>query len=61
MRALKAQGRFIIVPNLDWLKAGGCIAIVVEGGKPQLYLHVANPKTSGVTVSDAITKIAKKI
>jgi hypothetical protein len=61
VRALKAQGRFIIVPNLDWLKAGGCIAIVVEGGKPQLYLHVANTKTSGVTVSDAITKIAKKI
>ena len=30
VRALKAQGRFIIVPNLDWLKAGGCIAIVVD-------------------------------
>jgi len=60
VRALKAQGRFIIVPNLEWLKAGGCIAIVEEGGKPQLFLHVANTKASGVTISDAITKIAIK-
>ncbi|MDR3671877.1 MAG: hypothetical protein P4L36_13600 [Holophaga sp.] len=61
VRALKAQDRFIICPNLDWLKVGGCIAVVMEGGKPQLYLHVANTKASGVTVADAIVKIAKKI
>ena len=61
VRALKAQGRFIICPNVDWLKSGGCIAIVEEGGKPQLYLHTANPKASGVTVSDAILRIAKKL
>jgi len=61
VRALKAQGRFIICPNVEWLKSGGCIAIVEEAGKPQLYLHIANTKASGVTVSDAIMKIAKKI
>jgi hypothetical protein len=61
VRALKAQGRFIICPNLAWLQSGGCIAIVDEGGKPQLYLHVANTKSSGITISDAISKIAKKI
>jgi hypothetical protein len=61
VRALKAQGRFIICPNVAWLQSGGCIAIVEEGGKPQLYLHTANTKASGVTVSDAIIKIAKKI
>jgi len=61
VRALKAQGRFIICPNVAWLNSGGCIAIVEEGGKPQLYLHSANTKASGVTVSDAIMKIAKKI
>jgi len=61
VRALKAQGRFIICPNVEWLKSGGCIAIVEEAGKPQLYLHSANTKASGVTVSDAIMKIAKKI
>jgi hypothetical protein len=61
VRALKAQGRFIVCPNVDWLKSGGCIAIVEEAGKPQLYLHSANTKASGVTVSDAISKIAKKL
>jgi hypothetical protein len=61
VRALKAQGRFIICPNVDWLKSGGCIAIVEEGGKPQLYLHTGNTKASGVTISDAIMKIARKI
>jgi len=61
VRALKAQGRFIICPNVDWLKSGGCIAIVEEAGKPQLYLNSANTKASGVTVSDAIMKIAKKL
>jgi hypothetical protein len=61
VRALKAQGRFIICPNLDWLKSGACMAIVQEGGKPELYLDTANTKASGVTISDAITKIAKKV
>lgn len=61
VRALKAQGRFIICPNVAWLNAGGCIAIVEEGGRPQLYLNSANTKASGVTISDAIMKIAKKL
>jgi hypothetical protein len=61
VRALKAQNRFIVCPNVDWLKSGGCMAIVEEAGKPQLYLHVANTKATGVTLSDAITRIAKKI
>jgi hypothetical protein len=61
VRALKAQDRFIICPTVEWLKSGGCIAIVEEGGKPTLYMHVANTKASGVTVSDAITKLAKKL
>jgi hypothetical protein len=61
VRALKAQDRFIICPNEEWLKLGGCIAVVVEGGKPQLYIHVANAKASGVTVPDAIMKVAKKM
>ena len=61
VRALKAQDRFIICPTVEWLKSGGCIAIVEEGGKPALYIHVANTRASGVTVPDAISKIAKKI
>jgi hypothetical protein len=61
VRALKAQNRFIICPNSDWLKSGASIAIVLEAGKPELYLHAANAKASGVTVPDAIGKIAKKL
>jgi hypothetical protein len=61
VRALKAQNRFIVCPNVEWLKSGACMAVVEEGGKPQLYLHTANAKASGVTLSDAITKIARKI
>ena len=59
--ALKAQGRFIVCPNVDWFKAGACIAVVQEEGRPQLYLSVANVKASGVAVPEAILKIAKKI
>jgi len=61
VRALKAQGRFIICPNVAWLKSGARIAIVEGGGKPQLYLHSANTKASGVTISDVIIKISMKI
>ena len=61
VRALKQQNHFIICPNVDWLKDGACIAVVEEGGRPGLYLDVANAKASGVTLSDAILKIAKKI
>ena len=61
VRALKAQGRFIICPNVDWLKSGGCIAIVEEGGRPGLFLDTTNAKASGVTVADAIVKLARKM
>jgi len=61
VRALKAQGRFIVCPNTAWFASGACMAVVEEGGKPQLYLHVANAKATGVTLPDAITKIAKKL
>jgi hypothetical protein len=61
VRALKAQERFVICPNVEWLKSGAAIAIVQEEGKPSLYLHAANAKASGVAIPDAIAKIAKKI
>jgi hypothetical protein len=61
VRALKAQGRFIICPNVEWLKSGACIAIVEEGGRPGLFLDTANAKASGVTVADAIVKLARKL
>jgi len=59
--ALKAQDRFIVCSNLEWCKRGACMAVVEEGGKPQLYLNTANAKATGVTLPEAIVKIARKI
>ena len=60
VKPLKAAGKLVIVPNLEWLKAGGSIAIVAEDGKPQIHLNLANVKASGMTLSDTIVKMAKK-
>lgn len=60
VKTLKAAGKLVIVPVLAWLKSGGSLALVSEGGKPQVYLNPANIKASGMTLSDTIVKMAKK-
>lgn len=61
VRSLKGAGKLVICGKLDWLPAGGAIAIVEEGGKPQIYLHMGNIAASGVTLSDTVLKIGKKL
>jgi len=61
VKALKGAGKLVICGKLEWLPAGGAIAIVEEGGKPQIYLHMGNIAASGVTLSDAVLKIGKKL
>lgn len=61
VKALKAAGKLVICPNLQWLPEGGSIAVVEESGKPQIYLHMGNISASGVTLSDAVLKIGKKL
>lgn len=58
--AFKSQGKMVICPKLEWLPKGGSIAVVEEGGKPAIYLHMQNISASGVTLSDAVLKIGKK-
>lgn len=58
---LKAAGKFVICSKLDDLPKGGSIAIVEEGGKPQIYLHMGNIAASGVTLSDSVLKIGKRL
>ncbi len=58
---LKAAGKFVICAKLDDLPKGGAIAIVEEGGKPQIYLHMGNISASGVTLSDSVLKIGKRL
>ena len=61
VRSLKAAGKLVLCGKLEWLPAGGAIAIVEEGGKPQIYLHMGNIAASGVSLSDTILKIGKKL
>jgi len=55
------KGNLIIVPKLEWLPKGGCLAIVEEAGKPAIYIHLGNYEKCGVTVPDAIVKIGKRL
>ena len=55
------KGKLIIVPKLEWLPKGGSIAIIEEGGKPAIYLHMRNIASSGVPLADSILKIGKKL
>lgn len=61
VKKLKAAGKLVICPQLGWLPSGGAIAVVEEGGKPQIYLHMGNIAASGVTLSDAVLKIGKRL
>jgi len=61
VKALKAAGKMVICGHLEWLPAGGSIAIVEEGGKPQIYLHMGNIAASSAPLSDNILKIGKRL
>jgi hypothetical protein len=61
VKSLKASGKLVICGKLEWLSQGGSVAIVEEGGKPQIYLHMGNIAASGVTLSDAVLKIGKRL
>lgn len=55
------SSKLVICGKLEWLPKGGAIAVVEEGGKPQIYLHMGNIAASGVTLSDAVLKIGKRL
>ncbi len=61
VKALKASGKLVICGKVEWLAAGGSVAVVEEGGKPQIYLHLGNIAASGVPLPDSIVKIGKKL
>lgn len=61
VKSLKAAKKLVICGKLDQLPAGGAVAIVEEGGKPQIYLHMGNVAASGVQLADSILKIGKKL
>ncbi len=59
--AYKGAGKMVIVSKIDLLPKGGSVAVVEEGGKPQIYLNMGNIAASGVTISDTILKIGKQL
>jgi hypothetical protein len=61
VKKYKSEGKLVICGKLDWLARGGAVAVVEENGKPQIYLHMGNIAASGVTVSDAVLRIAKRM
>ena len=61
VKGLKAAGKLVICPKVEWLPSGGSVAIVEEAGKPQIYLHIGHITESGVTLADSVLKIGKKI
>ena len=58
VKGLKGKG-LVVCGNQAWLASGACVAIVEDGGKPSLIVHRANTAASGVTLSDAVMKLAK--
>jgi len=61
VKGLKTAGKLVICPKVEWLSSGGSVAIVEEGGKPQIYLHIGHITESGITLADSVLKIGKKL
>lgn len=61
VKAMKAAKKLVVCGKLELLPAGGSIAVVEEGGKPSIYLHMGNIAASGVTLADSILKIGKRL
>jgi len=60
-RSYKAEGKFVVCADSALFKEGASLAIVRENGKMGLVLHAANSQGTGVTLSDAILKVAKRV
>ncbi|MBK8792823.1 MAG: DUF4154 domain-containing protein [Holophaga sp.] len=55
------RGRLVIVGKKEFLSSGAAVAIAEDGGKPKIFLNQAAITASGLTLSDAILKIAEKL
>lgn len=60
-RAYRAEGKFVVCADPALFKDGAAMAIVRENGQMGLVLHAANSQSTGVTLSDAILKVAKRV
>jgi hypothetical protein len=61
LRNLKNGGKLVVCGRVEWLAQGAGIALVAEGDKPAIYLHMGHISASGVSLSDTVLKIGKKL
>ena len=54
-----AEGKLVVAGDAAMLSQGAGIAIVKEQGKPVILVNAKNVAASGVTLSDALMKIAR--
>jgi len=54
-----AEGKLVVAGDAAMLSQGAGIAIIKEQGKPVIIINPKNVAASGVTLSDALMKIAR--
>ncbi len=54
-----AEGKLVVAGDAALLAAGAAVAIVQEKGRPVILVDARNVQASGVTLSDALLKIAR--
>jgi hypothetical protein len=59
LRAYLAEGKLVVAGDASMLASGASIAIVRDKGKPVILVDKKNLAASGVTLSDALLKIAR--
>jgi len=53
------QGKLVVCATEAGLKQGAAIALLKEAGKPVLVVSLKNANAAGITLSDALMKIAR--
>ncbi len=61
VRALRPTRKLILCGRLDYLPAGGCMAVVVEDERPAIYMHMRNIGQSKILVPIELYDLASRI
>jgi hypothetical protein len=59
IKAYLADGKLVVCGEELGLKEGASIAVFKENGKPVLVVNLKNAAATGLTLSDALLKIAR--
>ncbi len=59
LKAYLGEGKLVVTGDREMLRAGAGIAVIRENGKPVILVHSRNVAASGITLTDALLKIAR--